>query len=516
MLAAGGHDMKRLLLILALGSTLQAQRLTEQVTVNVVEVPVYVERFGRPVRGLTRDDFRLYVNGAEQTIDYFDVIDEKQAAAPDVVATPPPLEHRRLFVLLFDVKHASPMGLGRAQERSAAWIDAAPPGDVFAVAIIGGYTGVRFVMPFSTDRIALKRAVSTLRQSAARDPFSLATLAGERRQFSTAQSRGIDGSTETFGDFWGQLAPPGTVAGDYQSALASAAKLEETHELIDARDFVESLTALADRLAPLSGIKHVVLMTDQEISKESLTFLHDTHSMHRHFQEAGVVLDAVDVGLPVAVWPSRDLPMPNLAAPKSLYALALDTGGAVTQSMASLQERSSLTYVLGFQPTGPQKERNSIRVDLVHRPFLTDVRHRKSYTLGQPGDRDDGILLADALVNDIPQNGVTVDLDVASEPRRASIEAAIPGAELLAFGEDEPLLVDVYQYVFDDRNLIAGWSQTRVSLDLDKGRDFLEGNSYRIRKSFTLVPGKYTAKVLARVIGAGAVGLKRQEFVVSE
>ena len=53
----------------------------ESITVEVVDVPVYVFSHGKPVRNLTKDDFELFVNGKRQTIDYFDPIEFAPAAA---------------------------------------------------------------------------------------------------------------------------------------------------------------------------------------------------------------------------------------------------------------------------------------------------------------------------------------------------------------------------------------------------------------------------------------------------
>src|SRR5258706_6889098 len=45
----------------------------ESIEVALVSVPVYVSVHNEPVRGLTRDDFELLVNGKPQEIEYFDV-----------------------------------------------------------------------------------------------------------------------------------------------------------------------------------------------------------------------------------------------------------------------------------------------------------------------------------------------------------------------------------------------------------------------------------------------------------
>lgn len=104
--------------LLLLVLPLFAQRYDDTIIVEVVDVPVYVERFGKPVTGLTRDDFELFVNGKPHAIDYFDVLDK--AAAEEEVSRQAAVDRKRrqLIVLLFDVSgpHQS---LQRAQKAAA-------------------------------------------------------------------------------------------------------------------------------------------------------------------------------------------------------------------------------------------------------------------------------------------------------------------------------------------------------------------------------------------------------------
>ena len=74
-------------------------QMRESVTVQVVEVPVYVTAGGAPVTDLTGDNFQLFVNGKAQPIDYFDRIDF--AALPTERARDP--RQRRLYMLVFDL-----------------------------------------------------------------------------------------------------------------------------------------------------------------------------------------------------------------------------------------------------------------------------------------------------------------------------------------------------------------------------------------------------------------------------
>src|SRR5687767_12776778 len=95
--------------LLLLSLPLFAQSVRDSVTIEVVDVPVFVTSNGKPVQGLSAEDFELYVNGKPQAIDYFDVIDSSANAPAQS------LRERRLFLLIFDVAFSQPFALLKAQ-----------------------------------------------------------------------------------------------------------------------------------------------------------------------------------------------------------------------------------------------------------------------------------------------------------------------------------------------------------------------------------------------------------------
>jgi VWFA-related protein len=118
----------------------------EQVTVDVV----VVDKKGEPVTGLTKDDFTVLDEGRPQSIATFD-----QVSVPD---TPPPAgtaavrprarvatnatpvaEAGRLFVVVFDDVHMSPLNAHRAKTAVASFVDrGAQPGDRVLLLSTGG------------------------------------------------------------------------------------------------------------------------------------------------------------------------------------------------------------------------------------------------------------------------------------------------------------------------------------------------------------------------------------------
>ncbi|MGH9420151.1 MAG: hypothetical protein ACRD3J_09265, partial [Thermoanaerobaculia bacterium] len=130
-----------------------AAQVRESVTVEVVQVPVYITTSdGKPVTGLTKDAFQLSVDGNPQPIEYFDEVDF--AAAPSgQQAVERPRRERRLYLLLFDLTFGTPARIARAQKAAReAVANSNPATDFFAVGTYSSTRGVHFLSPFLSDR----------------------------------------------------------------------------------------------------------------------------------------------------------------------------------------------------------------------------------------------------------------------------------------------------------------------------------------------------------------------------
>src|SRR6185436_12145555 len=225
-----------LTLVVLLSLPLAAQSVREVTTVEVVEVPVYVTDHGKPVTDLTREQFRLLVNGKPQSIDYFDVVDFAALSA-DEAHNP---KQRRLYFLLFDLK-SDPFAILRARTAVDAFVKEAGPADVFAVATLSS-SGLNVVVPFTRERDPIRRGIRTL-HAETRDPLRLATISPAR--YMTDQSR------------WDTDDDP-LVRNSLTELMED---LGEEPARRGVKDSIELLDRLARQLAPLEGHKHVVLLS---------------------------------------------------------------------------------------------------------------------------------------------------------------------------------------------------------------------------------------------------------------
>lgn len=134
-----------------------------RVSVNRVVLDVVVtDSNGKPVHGLTKQDFSLRENGAEQTILSFDV--HSLDANPGYFAKLPPPpntfvniasepERGPLYVLLLDLVNTEQDDQPYARQQLLKFVDSKPQGTRFAVFALSD--GLHLVQGFSSDRAQL-------------------------------------------------------------------------------------------------------------------------------------------------------------------------------------------------------------------------------------------------------------------------------------------------------------------------------------------------------------------------
>jgi VWFA-related protein len=526
-----------LLGILFLLASVAAAQTHEVITVQVVDVPVYVFSHGKPIRNLTKDDFELYVNGKRQTIDYFDPIEFAPAVgAPSTqpektVIAPPPADprERRLFLLLFDLssRYSRPAVLAIARRAAITMVDRALPQDAFAVATYGSL-GVKFVIPFTRDHDVVRRAVLKLSPSSTHDALAIAISDTERQ----------------LADSW----VPGTAAGggaagneDPMAEIMAGFGADEQQRAKNlAKEQMDDISKIAKRMASLEGYKHVILFS-QGFSASLITgagtklglpqvpaldprMWNGLDRMARSFQAAGVLLHTVDLGI------LEPMNLDKTAAPvyidgkpasvqrfdvlsnDTLYGFAAKTGGQfvhwtndIPALLADLSSTVSAGYRLGFKPVNPRKGPNDIDVKVNNVPRGTTVSFRKGFSsTTEPPNTDDSLLLADIIQNDIPQSGTPPAFSFRTRPY---IEVVVP-ARQLAKELGVIKKAGVFLYIFDDKGVaVADWGKD-IPISPDPRSDTI------VRQKLTMPPGKYVAKALLRA--GKSIGYAKIAFTITD
>ncbi len=213
----------------------QEGRFSGSVEVHTVTVEVEVTRRGRPVTGLTREDFRILEDGEEREITHFAWVGggtTLQGPGGEESVTAPPGAQAPHVLLLFDLNGLRGPRLARAVEAAREWLDAGRDREVlWSVAAVG--TRPRILLPFTRDPAAARSALESVTSLPRPAPASSAgaDLALDPASYQPTLSRG---------------AGPGEAAGTPRSTLERFTDLLAWQE---ARDRVERFALLARGLA---------------------------------------------------------------------------------------------------------------------------------------------------------------------------------------------------------------------------------------------------------------------------
>ena len=497
-----------------------AGQVRENLTVEVVEVPVYITSGdGKPVQGLTRDAFQLFVDGRPQAIEYFDAVDF--ATVPAVPAGQPaaerPRRERRLYLLLFDLTFATPSKIQRAQRAAQQAVTHSNPAtDLFAVATYSSNRGVQFLSSFLADRVAVARAIFTLHASRANDPLGVALSSSERAQWLTAMGQGdtVDNSEEGIANM---------VGGEMADALRGGQANQDTVAMPKNLLIEYQLTSLgeaATRLSALEGQKHLLVFTEGFDSTRitdikakgrppnfESRMLRLVTEMHETFVSAGVTLDSIDIKGVRHTF--TDL------SNDALYMLARGTGGRVianrndlVEAVDTLMQAQRTVYVLGFNKGERKRGRISVKVNGL--PRGSEVSFREGFGYVPPKAGVDALQLADILLNDTPQAGVSLNAGVTTVDAGAEVAASFSRAEVVPQLVEQSPSVEVIIYVLDEHG-VAGFKSKRISF---AGAARVTTGYVTLREPFELPKGKYTAKVLLRIAGTHSLGFVRRDFAV--
>ena len=129
-----------------------------------VDVVVH-DRAGRPVTGLTKDDFELYEDGVPQTITNLYEVRRDEATGEKLVDqtgasdVPPQLRQRRL-VLFVDCASLQPARKHLVLNSVEKFIDRMQPED--QAMLVAWRLGLQVITPFTSDKNALKRGMTEL------------------------------------------------------------------------------------------------------------------------------------------------------------------------------------------------------------------------------------------------------------------------------------------------------------------------------------------------------------------
>jgi VWFA-related protein len=370
------------------GSTLQV--VARRVVVDVVVTDIH----GKPVQGLTRDDFKISEDGTPQSLRSFDahVLEHKAASTPPPKLDLPPNTYANLVqapedgpvtVILYDVLNTPAQVMPYAHEAMVKFIKNQPPGSRTAIFVLG--TRLRMLEGFTDDDTRLLAAINSKAAASQQSTLLLnaATSGNSLPDLSAGQPTAPNADPTPVG--------PSTILGQLND-------LEQMEEVMQYRERIfataEAFAEIARYLSSLPGRKNMLWLsgsfpgsvlpsTDLSVSGTSSEF-GMTINADREIKIANDLLNAAHVSVyPIDVRglqtdtfysaasnaklsanspPKLNSFSKNLNAEHStMDTIADNTGGhafyntnGLGQAMQQAIDQGSVYYTLTYSPSNPK------------------------------------------------------------------------------------------------------------------------------------------------------------------
>jgi VWFA-related protein len=218
----------------------------------------------------------------------------------------------------------------------------------------------------------------------------------------------------------------------------------------------------------------------------------------------------------------------------TLYALGGDTGGKalldnndLTRGIVQAQQAISSYYILGYYTTNSAEDGKFRRIKITLNGNPTaDLDYRQGYYAGKVFAKfnaaDKERQLEDALMLDDPITELTIAMEIDYfQLNRAEyfvpVIVKIPGRELALAKRRgaEHTLIDFIGEIKDNYGMTVTNVRDHVNIKLsDETAQQLAKRSIEYDTGFTVLPGKYTIKFLARDDETGRIGTFQTSFVI--
>lgn len=503
----------------------------------VIETVGVKDRSGKPIEGLTAKDFIVTEDGMPQSIAFFEYQKLPEAPSapiatntPPIAATPMPklprtqiaperpgdvrYRDRRLLALYFDLVAMPIPDQLRALEAAQKFIRTQmTPADLVAVMIFDN-GAVRVLQDFTDDRERLLSIVETL----AVGEDENATVSDE----SSADTGAAFGQNDAeFNIFFTDRE-----LSALQTAATMLGKLNEKKSLIY---FASGL-----RLNGANNQAQLHATTNAAI-KAGVQFW----SIDARGLTASAPLGDASKGSPggqaMYTGASAMATMTNLQRTQdTLWTLAADTGGKalldvndLSVGIVNAQKAFSSYYILGYYTSNANLDGKFRRIKISLREGVSgDLDYRQGYYAGKEFSKlstaDKERQLEDALMLGDPITELTIAMEVGYfQLNRAEyftpVEVKIPGSELALAkkGGAEHTLLDFIGEIKDEFGSTVSNVRDKVDVKLsDLTAAELVKRPYAYDTGFTMLPGKYTIKMLVRDAETGRIGTYQSTFVI--
>ncbi len=505
--------MRHLLFLLALAAYPQATfQTTSQLVVETVSVK---DKDGNPITGLTAKDFAITEDGVPQTIKFFEF--QKLTDAPPSQPTNPRIEllprltksqiapetpgdfryrARRLLALYFDMTAMPQPDQLRALKAAKTFVQTQMTG-ADLIAIMAYTSGaVQVLQDFTGDR---NRALSILETMIVGEDENAPQEADTGAAFGQNDSEFNIFFTDR------QLAA-------LQTAATMLGRLQEKKSLVY---FASGL-----RLNGTNNQAQLAATINAAIRSGVSFWPVDARGLIAQAPLGDATRGSVG-GIGMYTGAAANAVTANLQRSQdTLWTLAADTGGKalldsndLARGITQAQRAITSYYLLGYYTTNPNADGKfrKIKITLTNGQTAT-LDYRQGYYAGKDyskfNNADKERQLEDALLQPDPVTDVTIAMEIGYfQLNRA--EYFVPIAVKIPARELGNARVDFIGEVKDEFGITV--SNVRDKVDIKRGTT---SRPIEYDSGFTLLPGKYKIKFLARDAESGRMGTFATEFVI--
>lgn len=494
----------------------------------VVEAVTVIGRDGKPIAGLTAKDFAITEEGVPQHLafcNYQNIGGGSARPAPPAPASqvPPPTavriapevpggprySNRALVALYFDLTSLPTASRQRALHASGRFLASQMRPGVLAAILSYDGAGVQVLSGFTSDPDALSQALRKLQPSR--------LLPGDAT-FTGGSAFGQDGAGFNLFRTNRQLDA-------LRTAIDKLARIRERKSLVY---FADGLNLTVDNEAQLQATVNAAINANVQI------FPIDARGLSAA-APAGSAAEAAPGGSSIYTGVSQtELALQVPRSQDSLYALGSDTGGTATfdtnelaRGIIRARDAIGSYYELGYYTSHTAKDGSyrPIRITVLRHPGAR-LRYRKGYyaekTFAKFTTGDKERQLEDALL--LPNPITDLDLELRAhyfqiDPAEYFIPVAvkIPGNELALAKHDatRSATIDFIGEVKDSYGTTMTNLRDAAKVKLSAGAAAqLAHSALEYTTGFTLLPGNYSVKLLARDDVDGRIGTYIKHFTV--
>jgi VWFA-related protein len=514
---------------------------------NVVTVNVTVlDRDGKPIENLKKEDFEIFEDGKLQKLQAVDFQKLQSNLMPpltlaDRTEPPPPpktynpdaekaaahsnlltkYQDRRLIVLLFDFSSMQPAEQGRARDAAIKFLKAQMTSSD-SVSIMVYSSALKTIQDFTSDRDLL---INTI------DKFRL----GESSENASVADEGANSQ-----DASGQFVADETEFNIFNADLKLAA-LEDAARGLGQYPEKKALVYIS------SGIQKNGVDNQSQLRATVNTAIRNNVAFYPIDARGLSALvpggDATQAGSYGNQLYSGSTQVSNRNnfenQQETLATLALDTGGKalldsndLTDGIRQVQKDFSSYYVLSYVSANTAQDGRYRRIQVKLAPSVAALHPKLDYrqgyyastTFAHMSDSDKEAQLAKAMQSDNPVTDLPMAVEVDYFRLEKSkyfvpVSVKIPGSALVFTGKGakQATQLDFIAEVFDARNRSAATVRDTIPLKVDQAiAGQVTQKSIEYATGVTLTPGTYKLKFIARENGTGKVGTFETPFTIPD